>query len=541
VPILTIKFSDKYRHIAFMAGRSVRDILDETDIRVRAGCNGEGACGLCRIRIVGGNGGEPSQNEELSLDAGMLSQGVRLACQVQAEHDLQIEIISLAPRSPWRRLEEGWAEDFSKSKVQLVAQDSVHPLGVAIDLGTTHISITMLDLVTGYRLAGRSGLNPQSCEGTDVMTRVMSAETRGQAAKLGSHAVNAIGDGLYDIGSREGIDLKRVSCVVIVGNTAMLALLSGRNYHLLLQPRYWDQAIECCPIETTSWASAWGINPKAAVEVIPPVAGFIGSDLLAGIMATRLTECGPGALLIDFGTNSEVALWDGNTIWVTSAAGGPAFEGCGMSFGMPADPGAIFRIHELNGQCGISFEVVGGVEPRGLCGTGMVDLLACLIRDGTLNDKGQFAQKVSASGFPLHFEGCTMFLTKKDVDTFQRAKAAIGVAVNVLLKKAGISYNELKRIFIGGVFGQYLNVHNAMEIGLLPSVLSRIIETSGNTALAGCEAALLSSERKDHLQAVLKKAVIINLSAFADFESLFLEHLYLMPIDGNRGHDGTVF
>ncbi len=158
MPILTIKFSDKYRHIAFMAGRSVRDILDETDIRVRAGCNGEGACGLCRIRIVGGNGGEPSQNEELSLDAGMLSQGVRLACQVQAEHDLQIEIISLAPRSPWRRLEEGWAEDFSKSKVQLVAQDSVHPLGVAIDLGTTHISITMLDLVTGYRLAGRSGL-----------------------------------------------------------------------------------------------------------------------------------------------------------------------------------------------------------------------------------------------------------------------------------------------------------------------------------------------------------------------------------------------
>lgn len=533
MPILTVKLPGNDRRITFDAGRSVRDILDETDIRVRAGCNGEGACGLCRIRIAGGDAGGPTVNEMISLDAGTLSEGVRLACQVKADHDLQVEIINPAPCSSWRRMEEGWVGDFSRREAPAADPDSVHPLGVAIDLGTTHISITMLDLPIGRRMAGRRGLNPQSCSGTDVLTRLMSAESRGQAAKLSDLVINAIAEGLRDIGSREGIDLRRVSHVVLAGNTAMLALLSGRNHQLLLQPRYWSQAIECCPVETTSWIEAWQINPEATIDVVPPLAGFVGSDLLLGVVATRLIERGPGALLVDFGTNSEVALWDGNTLWVTSAAGGPAFEGCGMSCGMPADPGAIFRVHELNEEGGISFEVVGGAEPRGLCGTGVVDLLACLIKKGTLNDKGQFARSVPATGLPLDLAGRAIVLSRKDVDTFQRAKAAIGVAVEVLMTRADMRYNDLKRICIGGIFGQYLDISNAVEIGLLPS-LPGIVETSGNTALAGCEAVLLSPERKELLQEVMKRAVIINLSACADFESLFLEHLYLMPVGGKK-------
>ena len=536
MPILTIKIPGKDRHLTFIAGRSVRDILDETDIRVRAGCNGEGACGMCRIRIAGGDAGEPTVNETISLDVGALSQGVRLACQVKTDCDLQIEIINPAPTSSWRRMEEGWVEDFSQGGPPVADADLSHPLGVAIDLGTTHISITMLDLLTGRRLAGRRGLNPQSCSGTDVLTRLMSTESEGRAAKLSSQVVQAIGEGLHDIGSREGIDLRRVSHVVLVGNTAMLTLLSGHNYNLLLQPSYWSRTIDCLPRETAPWIGAWRINPEAAVEVVPPLAGFVGSDLLSGVVSTRLIERGRGALLLDFGTNSEVALWDGDTLWVTSAAGGPAFEGCGMSCGMPADSGAIFRVHELSEEVGISFEVVGGADPHGLCGTGMVDLLACLIKSGTLNKKGQFAQSVPAFGFPLQLEGRTIVLSKKDVDTFQRAKAAIGVAVKVLLAKAGMGYNELKRICIGGIFGQYLDITNAMEIGLLPSIPG-IVETSGNTALAGCEAVLISSERKEQLQEVMRRAVIINLSDCADFESLFLEHLYLMPISGNKGHD----
>jgi uncharacterized 2Fe-2S/4Fe-4S cluster protein (DUF4445 family) len=531
MPVLTVKFPGKDRRIPFAAGRSIREILDETDIRVRAGCNGGGACGLCRIRVAGGDAGIPSQTEVLTLDAAMLAQGVRLACQVNANHDLRIEIVNPAPRSAWRRLEEGWVEDFGLCAVPAVDGESVHALGAAIDLGTTHISITVHDLSTGRRLAGCRGLNPQADSGSDVLTRLQSASTADQVEKLRSQVVRAIGDGLFDIGSREGIDLLRVSQVVLAGNTAMLALLSGRNTDLLLQPSYWSRPIDCRPLETASWTLAWQIAPHGAIEVLPAVAGFVGSDLLAGVVATRLTEGGPGALLIDFGTNSEVALWDGNTLWITSAAGGPAFEGCGMSCGMPAEPGAIFRVRGVNEEGGMSHEVIGDAEPLGLCGTGMVDLLACLVRNGTLNAKGQFSRSTPPSGLVLPLDGRSITLTKKDVDTFQRAKAAIGVAVRVLLAKAGMDSSQLRRVCIGGIFGQYLDIANAMEIGLLPS-MPGIVETAGNTALAGCEAVLVSPEGKIRWQEAMVRAVTINLSACADFDALFLQHLFLMPITG---------
>lgn len=533
MPLLTIKSSGKDRCIPFSTGRSVREILDETDIRVRAGCNGKGACGLCRIRLIGDQGVALSPTELLTLDADLIAQGVRLACQVQVDNDMVIEIINPAPRSVWRRLEDDWPEKAGLNGGPAGEADSSHSLGAAIDVGTTHISIAVHDLATGRRLAGLRGLNPQAVAGSDVLTRLQAAVTGGQSDNLGRLVVRAIGEGLHDIGTREGIDLRRITRVVMAGNTAMLALLSGRNGELLLQPGYWSRLIDCRPLDTASWLDAWQIDPHGVIEVLPPVAGFVGSDLLSGVMATRLTEGGPGALFIDFGTNSEVALWDGTTLWVTSAAGGPAFEGCGMSCGMPADPGAIFRVHGFHGGGGMKYEVIGDAEPLGLCGTGMIDLLACLVREGIVNAKGQFVRPDSQSDFVLPLNGSTMAIGKKDVDTFQRAKAAIGVAVRILLAKAGLDYSQVQRLAIAGIFGQHLDIANAVAIGLLP-VLPGIVETTGNAALAGCEEILLLPERKQRLEQVMNNAVMINLAACEDFAELFLDHLFLMPIAGER-------
>lgn len=538
MPVLTVNLPGEIRRIPFAAGRSLRDILDETDIRVRAGCNGGGACGLCRVRIAGGDAGEPSPAEVLTLESDQLLQGVRLACQVTPRTDQRIEIINPAPHSVWRSLGDSQPHQPGGSDSPTVDGDEVHlhPLGAAIDLGTTHISLTVHDLKTGRRLAGRCGPNPQAVAGSDVLTRLQAASTAAEAEKLRGLALRAIGEGFHDIGSREGLDLRRVSRVVLAGNSAMLALMSGRNAELLLDPRYWSRPIDCCPTETASWLEAWQIDARGDIEVLSPVAGFVGSDLLAGVVATRLTDQEPGALLIDFGTNSEVALWDGANLWITSAAGGPAFEGCGMSCGMPADPGAIFRVRDLNADGGLTYEVIGDAEPLGLCGTGMVDLLACLKRGGILNGKGQFSQAVSPAGFVLPRTSRTLVLTKRDVDTFQRAKAAIGVAVDVLLAKAGLNYSQVQRVCIGGIFGQYLDGVNAREIGLLPSCPA-LVETVGNSSLSGCEAILLSPEGERLLQKARDRAVSVNLSAHAGFDELFLEHLFLTPITGERGHD----
>jgi uncharacterized 2Fe-2S/4Fe-4S cluster protein (DUF4445 family) len=530
VPILTVKLADEDRRITFALGRSARDLLDETDTRVRAGCNGSGACGLCRIRIAGGNAGEPSANERATLGAGLLSLGVRLACQVKPEHDLKVEIINPAPPSAWRSLDTGSGTSSLSGPSPMPDPKGEHPLGVSVDLGTTHLSITLLDLASGSRLAGRRGLNPQETAGADVMTRLMAAQSAREAERLGRQVIGAIGDGLRDIAVREGIDLHRVGRVVLVGNTAMLAILSGRNHLLLLQPRYWTETIDCLPRETASWSAAWGIGPAAAVKVIPPLAGFVGSDLLAGIIATRLTEQCPGALLIDFGTNSEMALWDGDHLWVTSAAGGPAFEGCGISCGMPAEPGAITRVAVAPDTGELAFEVIAGAEPRGLCGTGLVDLLARLVGNGTLNVKGQFAPSVPDDGFPLFPGKGELVLTKRDIDIFQRAKAAIGVGIEVLLAKAGMGRNDLRRVCIGGVFGQSLDIASATVIGLLPAIPGRAMETAGNTALSGCEVLLCTADIDERLRDAQSRVRIVNLSDCPDFDALFFEHLYLQPI-----------
>ena len=535
MPTLTVKSEKDEHRIPFSAGRSLREILDGADVRVRAGCRGTGACGLCLVRIEAGQVGEPKPNENTYLNSTQLSQGIRLACQVIPEQDLEIEILAPAPKADWRSLPGGDGRRirpvpaFTLRDAPTEVKESY---GIAVDLGTTHVSLSLFDLSSGQYLAGRYGPNPQMFFGSDVITRLTTAsESSEQALVMSQQIVKAIGEGLWDIASREGIDLQQVVCLTMVGNTAMLALLSGRNYRQLVRPDYWTKAIDCVPDRTDTWAAAWGIHPQASIEVIQPLAGFVGSDLLAGVATTRLTEHGAGCLLIDFGANSEIALWDGQTLWVTSAAGGPAFEGSGIECGLPAVPGAIYRVSAQ--QDGIlDFAVIGGGQARGICGSGLVDLIANLVRTGRLTNMGRFTPPVSGNGFVLVRGEPEIVLTKRGVDVFQRAKAAIGAGVQVLLARADMRYKDLQRICVCGAFGSFLNIDNAQEVGLLPKIRPELVELCGNTALAGCEDAMLSHVSAQHLAHLRNCLKIINLSQCLNFDDFFLEHLYLQPAQG---------
>ena len=257
----------------------------------------------------------------------------------------------------------------------------------------------------------------------------------------------------------------------------------------------------------------------------------MGSDLLVGAVTTRLTEDGAGRLLIDFGANSEIALWDGHVLWVTSAAGGPAFEGSGINCGLPAEPGAIYRVNaQQDGM--LDFGVIGGGPPRGICGSGLVDLIANLVRSGRLTDMGRFAPSVSGNGFALAHGEPDVILTKAGVDVFQRAKAAIGAGVQILLAQANMEYKDLRRICVGGAFGSFLDIVNAQEIGLLPKVQPELVELCGNTALAGCEDIILSHVAAQHLARLRGRLKFVNLAQCPDFDDIFLEHLYLRPTQG---------
>jgi uncharacterized 2Fe-2S/4Fe-4S cluster protein (DUF4445 family) len=247
------------------------------------------------------------------------------------------------------------------------------------------------------------------------------------------------------------------------------------------------------------------------------------------VLATGLTDQ-PGSLLLDFGTNSEMALWDGKTLWVTSAAGGPAFESCGMQCGMPAEPGAIYRFEGSDASREIDFDVLGGGEAKGFCGSGLVDLIACLRDSGELTSVGSFGSQRHQDGYAVPGTDPVIRLTKNDVDTFQRAKSAIGAGISTMLTRAEMSATELNRICVCGVFGSNLNVRNAQRIGLLPDAAPERVELCGNTALAGCERLLLSPERNSEMEALRERSAIINLSQSSDFDDLFLENLYLQPL-----------
>ena len=528
----------EYLHVAFAGGEcsipfrpgvTIREILDTTTLRVRSSCGGVGACGQCLVRIEQGEVNPPTVTEVNRLGSERIEQGSRLACQVRPLREVRISIDAVAPLSGWRSLSETEYLSCAYSG-DAGAMPARSGYGAAIDLGTTQIRVSVLELATGKRIAGRCGLNPQGAFGADVLSRVMAAcESEGRAREIGGVAREAIGEALLDIGLREDVPLGEITQLAIVGNTAMCCLLVEKNYDLLLLPDNWMRGVDCRPAETRQWCAAWGLAAGAAVEVVQPLAGFVGSDLLAGVRATGLTDGPPGSLLIDFGTNSEMALWDGSVAWVSSAAGGPAFEGCGISCGMPAEPGAICQA-ALADDSAFVLGVLGGGEAKGLCGSGLVDVIAGLLRTGQLKHNGRFTREIGDTGVLLSKDHGGITLKNRDIDALQRAKAAIGAGVQCLLGQAGMGIGDLRRICVCGAFGRQLDIGNAQEIGLLPAVPAERIELCGNTALAGCERLLLSADGPAVLEALKKKCRIINLSLVENFEELFIENLYLKPI-----------
>jgi uncharacterized 2Fe-2S/4Fe-4S cluster protein (DUF4445 family) len=423
---------------------------------------------------------------------------------------------------------------------------------VAIDLGTTHISLSVYNLSTGQWLAGRRGPNPQRAYGTDVMARLIAANESHEAAlDLKRSVIDAIGSAIGDVAVSNGICGEQVVKTTLVGNTAMLALFSGRNSHLLLQPAYWTSPISCVPEDLQPLRSDWGIHSDAMIEVLPPLAGFVGSDLLAGLLTEKLVKNEPCELFIDFGTNSEISLWDGESLWVTSAAGGPAFEGCGIGCGTPVRSGAIYRVcppgqthpglaerQESGGArtvfrsnvpgLDLEFRTVDNEDPLGLCGSGIIDLIACLLESGLLTSIGRFSAAVP-DGTIMFLNGSRrrLQLTKRDVDVFQRAKAAIFAGISVLLEKSCTSIKDIRRVCVAGAFGRFLNIKSAAAVGLLPSLSGGAIELCGNAALRGCEEFLVSAAHREAVEDLRSRARAVNLAQCNRFDDYFLEGLYL--------------
>lgn len=510
------------------AGQSVRDALDVTESRVRAACGGTGTCSACVVRLVAGDVTPPTVAEYMKLSPDERAAGQRLACQLRLKGDAEIVLEQPAPPSQWKSI----------PPENLVAPGSSlpdlkeHVYGVAVDLGTTHIRVALWDRRQGKRIATRQGPNPQGTFGADVLNRLQAARASPErAAELAKLARTAIIQAVRDILARDVGEvtpmLAEIGQVILVGNTAMLALLTGQGIEALLNPTHWQQPIDCHPSDAAAWQELWYM-PHAEIVLPDPVAGFVGSDLVADLLATDLTGGPPGSLLLDVGTNTELVLWDGRHLHVTSVPGGPAFEGVGIRHGMPAEPGAICGVRR--NRDGYLCETIGGSEPRGFCGSGLADAIAVLVADARLKPSGRFAVSPGPDGFALDPANPRSAITGIDVDAFQRAKAATAAAMEQLLLQAGMVWNDLRRLCLCGAFGRTLNVEHAQSIGLLPPIGASLIELHADASLAGCERALLRSNGAGCFAALTANIMPINLSLANGFEDRYIDHLRLLPI-----------
>lgn len=527
---LQVSLAGEVPRIPFAHGLSVREILDHTASRVRSACGGIGACGQCLVRIEAGSGNEPTKTERTVLSPAQIRRGIRLACQFKPSGDAKIIIESTAPKSDLKRLPAG-LDPLSFSKRTEDAWLRSHPYGVAVDLGTTQIRISFFDLIKSRWISGRIGLNPQSVVGADVLTRLEKArESVDSARQMSMLATEAIGKALQDISIDACCDLRQIGHLTVVGNTGMLALFINRNQDLLLQPEYWIRHIDCTPADTRQLASGWGLAADVRIKIVQPMAGFVGSDLLAGVLATDLMQGPAGSLLIDFGTNSEMALWDGAHLWISSAAGGPAFEGCGISCGMPAEEGAAYRAELDASSSRFDLQVFGGGPARGLCGSGLLDAIAGLVGVGVLKTNGRFQNNGYDQGWVVAKDNPEIYLQLGDIDAFQRAKAAIGAGIMTLLKITDMVPKDLRRICVCGAFGHFLHIANAQAVGLVPKICPDKIELFSQAALTGCEILLFSAAHGAILDDYRNRARIINMAAFPEFENLFFQSLYLRPM-----------
>ncbi len=408
------------------------------------------------------------------------------------------------------------------------------PLGLAVDLGSTKIALFLYDLESGELLSSHGLLNPQIPYGEDIVTRIQQA-TEGKAGRLRELAVKGIEEGLSAMLEESDRERGEVFEAVVVGNTAMHHLFLGLPVEQLGRSPYLPATD--LPQEVKARDLGLGMNPSAVVYLPPPLAGYVGSDHLAALMAARLEERRGPCLLLDIGTNTEVALQVDGRVRCCSCASGPAFEGGGLSCGMRAGEGAVESV-TLDPRSGeLELAVIGDAAPAGICGSGILSVLAALVRSGTVGPDGRLVE-----GRPLVARGKdglyltlsqgsgggeALTITQNDIREIQKAKGAMRAGIDALLEEAGLGPGDLREIILAGAFGTYVDPADALALALLPPLPITLVKQVGNAAGAGARSMLLSQNARREGEETAERIEYLELSAYPRLAPLFAADMYL--------------
>jgi len=606
--IVTLVHNGQRKEMSCEQGSNLMEVFQRNKIYIEAPCGGKGLCGKCKVRIEEGALSKLTFEENRFLSDKEKREGYRLACCTRVMGDvvaclddssdtaqivskgieyavtpdpslckkaLDIEPPSIDDqRDDLKRIEDALNIERSSVPLEILQdislllrdndykitavydQDNILALepgntvdkqyGVAVDIGTTTVVCYLVDLISGKQLDVVSRLNAQKAYGGDVISRIAYATDKtGGLVRLQKEIVSQLEEMIKYLAQRNKIDLKYIYNVVIAANTTMIHLLAG------LSPEH-IAAAPFTPVTTRrltypAYQLGMDINPACRVFVLPGISGYVGADIVAGILSIRMDEQDDLSLMIDIGTNGEIVLGNRDGIISCSTAAGPAFEGANIRNGVGGVAGAINTIRLEGGN--IRYTTILDVPPIGICGSGIVDALAILLDAGIVDETGRILsvdeiesedgkilgeRLIEMEDMPAFIiakgeetrTGEPIVITQKDVREIQLAKAAIAAGIRVLIQKMGRSMDEVKYLYLAGGFGSYIDRKNAVRIGLLPRELENRVIVVGNAAGTGALLSLLSRGMLERCDTIKLMTKYVELSTTPEFQDEYVNCMY---------------
>ena len=457
-------------------------------LHVDAPCGGKGKCGKCKVLARGGLS-PMTEREKALLTPQEIEQGIRLACMAEIAGEGEICTIEGA--------EHRIAMDGVKAEISL--HTHIKEYGMVVDIGTTTVVIGVYD-AQGALLGKKGFLNPQTAWGADVISRIEKA-LAGEAKALQTAIVTAIEQGAIGICEQAGIDPTQIDTAVITGNTAMLYLLTNTAVDGLARmpfslERPFNERVSAQDLGMLS------LSPNLQIYLPPCISPFLGADMVCALLVTRFWEQQKTFLLADVGTNGEMALFHYGKGYACSTAAGPAFEGAGLTCGMRGEAGAIEHVRVEDGV--FKTTVIGNQTAKGICGSGVVDSVACLLELGVLDESGYMDEDAELA------QGVRF--TRKDVRAVQLANGAIFGGITTLLKTVGVQENAVETFMLAGGFGGYLHLENAGKIRLFPEKWVPCTKVMGNAAYNGAVALLLDERMRTRCVEAAGNIEVVDLS-----------------------------
>lgn len=508
--LITVQKEDTTVSIEGNCGQTLLEIFRNANVYIDAICAGRGTCGKCKVQFLEGCS-IPTKEDENFFTEKELANGWRLACKavIQRECVVSIEMSG----------EEKYAvvtEYASERKSQQSVEKSYY--GIAVDIGTTTIAMQLLELHSKIIEDTYTAINRQRSYGADVISRIQ-ASNEGKKERLRQSILEDLEQGIEELHSRNHVTVKEIG---ISGNTTMISLLMGYSCEGL--GAYPFTPVNIDAVETDYFTIFGNHRHTCKLRILPGISAFVGGDITAGLLACGFDRKEKVSILVDLGTNGEMAIGNQDKIFVTSTAAGPAFEGGNIICGTGSIPGAISHVTYKNN--GFELETIGKQEASGICGTGVIDITYELLKQKLIDETGLLNDKFFEDGILLakSKEGEIRFY-QKDIREIQLAKAAIRAGLETLLVNYGVGYDEIDDIYIAGGFGYKMDIDKAIGIGLFPKACKNKLKAIGNSSLKGNLIYLTEKDAKERMRKITQLSEEVSLAASSTFYELYLQHM----------------